>query len=96
MIKLSCQIVKANNILLLKYEKINDPFSRAEIYSSPKQDNEQSEESKHEIEEESKLEIKEESKPESKQYLSVPSPQNGTFLSNSPSQDTYKVESSDS
>ena len=39
MIKLSCQIVKANNILFLKYEKINDPFSRTEIFSSPKQDN---------------------------------------------------------
>ena len=49
MIKLSCQIVKANNILFLKYEKINDPFSRTEIFSSPKQDNQQSEESKREI-----------------------------------------------
>ena len=55
MIKLSCQIVKTNNILLLKYERILDPFSQSEIHSSHDQDKAQSsEESKYEIEEESK------------------------------------------
>ena len=56
MIKLSCQIVKTNNILLLKYERILDPFSQSEIHSSHDQDKAQSEESKFEIEEESKHE----------------------------------------
>ena len=64
MIKLSCQIVKTNNILILKYERIHDPFSHTETYCSANQGIEQSEESKFEIEEESKH--------ASNQYLSLP------------------------